>query len=62
MWLDGLIVLSEDLVITNVILENLLAPTLGCPYPPHFQNLILKSINGIASYSNVVEVIFKHPI
>jgi hypothetical protein len=37
MWLHGLIVLSEYLVITNVISEKLLTPTLGYTSPPYFQ-------------------------
>jgi hypothetical protein len=37
MWLHGLIVLSEHLVITNVIFEKLLPPTPGYTSPPYFK-------------------------
>jgi hypothetical protein len=30
-------------------------------YPPHFQNSFLKAINGIVSYSKVLEDIFEIP-
>jgi hypothetical protein len=40
-------------------MKSNLSPTPGCSSPPYFQNLILESINGIASYSKVFEVIFK---
>jgi hypothetical protein len=60
MWLHGLIVLSEHLVITNVIFEKQLLQLLDI-HPPYFQNSLLKSFNGIVSYSKVFEDIFEIP-